>query len=104
DLITAVISRDDPDSIRKLRFDFLDLLFDAVDDVECVLAIAHDDDPANAFPTPVEFSDTAPDIAAEMDVGNIFQIDGRTVFYFEDDVLDVLNLFDVAAAADIILG
>src|SRR5437867_13018650 len=39
-----------------------------------------------------------------MDVANIFQIDGRAVFHFEDDVLDVLNLFDVAAAADIILG
>src|SRR5204863_2529315 len=82
----------------------LDLLFDAVDDVECVLAIAHDDDPANDFATPVEFSNTAPDIAAEMDVANIFQIDGRAVFDFENNVLDVLDLFDVAAATDVVLG
>src|SRR5206468_2438881 len=78
--------------------------FDAVDDVECVLAIAHDDDPANDFATPIEFSNTAPDIAAEMDVANIFQIDRRAVFHFENDVLDVLDLFDVAAATDVILG
>src|SRR5204863_5861321 len=82
----------------------LDLLFDAVDDVECVLAVAHDDNSANDFATPVEFSNTAPDIAAEMDVANIFQIDGRAVFHFENDILDVLDLFDVAAAADVILG
>src|SRR5207248_5604542 len=37
-------------------------------------------------------------------VTNIFQIDGRAVFHFEDDVLDVLDLFDVAAAADVVLG
>src|SRR5439155_5030425 len=59
---------------------------------------------ANDFATPVEFSNTAPDIAAEMDVANIFQIDGRAVFHFEDNVLDVLDLFDVSAATDVVLG
>src|SRR5207249_1225325 len=28
----------------------------------------------------------------------------RAAFHFEDDVLDVLNLFDVAAAANVVLG
>src|SRR5206468_7515128 len=39
-----------------------------------------------------------------MDVADIFQINRRAVFDFEDNILDVFDLFDVAAAADVILG
>src|SRR5438552_18422700 len=39
-----------------------------------------------------------------MDVGNIFQINRRAVFDFENNVLDVLDLFDVAAATNVVLG
>src|SRR5437899_240403 len=39
-----------------------------------------------------------------MDVGDILQVNRRAVFDFEDYVLDVLDLFDVAAATDVVLG
>src|SRR5437764_75403 len=39
-----------------------------------------------------------------MNVSDILQVNWRPVFHFEDDVFDVLNLFDVAAAANVILG
>src|SRR5207253_4861930 len=44
------------------------------------------------------------DIGAKMDVGDILQVNRRAVFDFENNVLDVLDLFDVAAATDAILG
>src|SRR5437660_2699526 len=39
-----------------------------------------------------------------MDVGDILQVVRRAVFDFEHNVLDVLDLFDVAAATDVVLG
>src|SRR5947208_96364 len=43
-------------------------------------------------------------IGSEMIVSDILQVNRCAVFHFEDDVLDVLNLFDVAASANVILG
>src|SRR5439155_551232 len=102
--IAAVIRRDHVHAIRQRSFDFFQLLFYTVDDIERVLAVTHHDDAANDFATPIEFRYTAPDITAEMDVCDIFQINRRAVLDFENNVLDVLDLLDVAAAANVILG
>src|SRR5581483_10260674 len=85
-------------------FDLFDFLFDGIDDGQRVLAVTHHDDAANDFAASVELGHPAPDIAAEMDGRYIFQIDWRAILDFEHDVLDVLDLFDVAAATDVILG
>src|SRR5438132_1009963 len=41
---------------------------------------------------------------AEVNVPDILQVNRRAVLYFEDDVFDVLDLFDVAATANVVLG
>src|SRR5438132_6253546 len=104
DQIAAVIRRDHMHASRQRRLYFLDFLFYGIDDVECVLAVTHHDDAANDFAAAVELSHPTPDVTAEMDVCDIFQINRRAVLDFENNVLDVLDLLDVAAAANVILG
>ena len=58
DQFAAVISRHDAHAFGQRGFDFLHLLFDSVDDVEGVLAVAHDDDAADDFPFAVQFRDS----------------------------------------------
>src|SRR5262249_54100808 len=104
DQIAPVIGRHHADAFRQRGFDFLQLLFYPIDDIERILAITHDDDTTDALAPAVEFGQTAPDVTAEMHHRDIFQINRRPVFDFEDNVLDVLDLFDVSAATDVILG
>ena len=39
-----------------------------------------------------------------MDVSNVLHVNRCSVFHFEDDVFDVLDLFDVAASANVVLS
>ena len=61
-------------------FDLVQFLFDAVDDVERVLAVAHHDDAADHFAFAVQFRDAAPEVAAEMHGADILHIDRRAVY------------------------
>src|SRR5207244_7312320 len=103
DQIAPVVSRHNSHAFGQRRFDLLDFLFDTVDDIERVLAVTHDHDATDSFAASVQFSDAAPDIPAEMHRADVLQINRRAVFDFEDDVLNVLDFFDVAAPADVIL-
>src|SRR5439155_347893 len=89
--VAAIVNGHDAHASRQRRLYFLDFLFYGIDDVERVLAVTHHDDAANDFATPIEFRYTAPDITAEMDVCDIFQINRRAVLDFENNVLDVVN-------------
>src|SRR5947208_7208684 len=102
--VAAIVNRHDAHTGRQRRLDLFNFLFYGVDDVERVLAVTHHHDAANDFAAPIEFGHAAPDVAAMVDVSNILQVNRRAVFDFENDVLDVLNLFDVAATADVVLG
>src|SRR5205823_8178433 len=104
DQIAAIISRHDAHTGWQRRFDLVDFLFDPIDNVECVLAIAHHYDATHGLAFAVQIRDAAPDVTAEMHVGDVFQINWRAVVDFEDNVFDVLDFFDVAAAADEVLG
>src|SRR6266545_2158494 len=104
DQIRAVVGCDDVHALGQRSFDFFQLLFYGVNDVDRILAVAHYDDAANDFAASIQLDHAAPQICAEMDVPHIFQIIRRAVLHFENDVLDVLNFFDVAAAANVILG
>ena len=64
--MAAVVGRDDAHAFGQRRLDFLQLLFDAIDDGERVLAVAHHDDAADDFAFAVQFGDAAPDVRAEM--------------------------------------
>ena len=89
DQFAAVVGRDDAHAFGQRGFDFLQLLLDAVDDVQRVLAVAHDDDAADRFALAVEFRDAAPQVRAEMHGADILHIDRRAVHDLEHDVLDV---------------
>src|SRR5215475_10060464 len=100
--IAAVVNRHDAHTSRQRRLYLFNFLFYRIDDVECVFAVAHHDDAANNLTASVELGHTTPDVAAKVNVSNVLQVNRRPIFYFEDDVLDVLDAFDVAAAANII--
>ena len=102
DQIAAIVGRHDPDPFGQRRFDLLDFLFDAVNDIERVLAVAHHYDSADGFAASVQFGDTTPNVAAEMHSGDVLQINRRPVLDFEDNVLDVLDFLNVATAAHVI--
>ncbi len=91
-------------ALRQRRFDFLDFLFDTIDDVERVLAVTHHHDAADGLAFAVQLRDAAPDVAAEMHGADVLHVNRRAVLHFQDNVFDVLDAFDVAAAADEIFG
>ena len=62
DELGAVVDRDDRDAGRQAGLDLLDPLLDAVDDVEGVLALAHDDDAGDHLAGAVEIGDAAPQV------------------------------------------
>src|SRR5947208_6038703 len=102
--IAAIVNRHNAHPGWQRRLDLFDFLLYGINDIERVLAVTHHDNATNDFATSVEFGHAPPEIGAEMNVADIFQIDRRPVFHLEDDVLDVLNFFDVAAAANVIFG
>ena len=78
DQIGPVVGRDDLDPLGKGRRDVVrDLFLDPFDDIEDVLAEPDDDDAAGDFALAVEFRNTPPDLGAELDLGDVPQIDGR---------------------------
>src|SRR5207249_4963813 len=84
-------------------FDLLDFLFNVVDDVERVLAVAHHDDATDSLTASVQLGHAAPDIPAEMHRADVLHINRRSVLNLEDNVLDVLYFFDVTTPAHVIL-
>src|ERR1043166_1898742 len=104
DQLAPVVGRDQLDSLGKGRFDLLQFLLDSLDDSQGVFAIPHDDDAPDHLAFPVQFRHPAPQIGTEMHSGDIFDENGGSLLRFEGDVLDVLDAFNVAATANVILG
>src|SRR5262249_4933399 len=102
--IAAVISGDHAHTLGQRAFDFFQLAFYPVDDIERVLTVAHDDNAADDFASSIQLGHAASDVTTEMHRCDILYINRRAVLYPEDNVLDVLNLLYVATAADVMLG
>src|SRR5215472_15481610 len=98
----AVVNGHDVHACRQRWLYLFNFLLNCIDDIECVFAVTHNDNAANDLAASVQFGDAASDFATQMDVSDILQINRCAIFYLEDDVLDVLNLFDVATAANVI--
>ncbi len=82
-----------------------DLLLDPLDDVEHVLAEAHDHDAARHLALTVEIGDPAPDLRAHLHIRHVFHEDGCAVLIrAQGDILQIPCAFDVASAADHVLG
>ena len=63
DQLAAVVSRTRFARLRAaMALISVELLFDAIDDVERILAVAHDDDAADDFALAVQFRHAAPDV------------------------------------------
>ena len=73
----AVVRGDDLHSFRQAPFDLLQPFLDRVDDVERVLAVAHDHDAARRFAFAVELGEAAPDVRADADLGDVLDANGR---------------------------
>src|SRR5260370_2873971 len=99
DQLTAIVRRHDAHTGWQRRFNIVDLAFDAVDDVEGVLAIPHHYDSTDDFPVAVQLRYSAPERAAEMHLADVLDVNRRAVFDFEHDVLDVLDAFEITTAA-----
>src|SRR5207249_11072029 len=98
DQLASVVSRHDAHTGWQRRFDLVDFLFDTIDNVERVLAVTHHNDPTNGLALAVQFRDSAPDIAAEMHGAHVLHVNRRAFIYFQHNVFDVGDAFDVAAA------
>src|SRR5438132_1876488 len=104
DQIAAIVGRHDAHASWERGFDLLDFPFYTVDNVERVFAVTHDNNAADGLAFAIQLRDAAPDVAAKMDAADVLHVNRRAVLDFEDNVLDVLDFFDVTAAADEILG
>ena len=85
--------------------EFLQPRFDALDGAQRILAEAHHDDPADRFALAVELTDTAPQLRAEANPGNIAnQHRNALLRRLYRDIFEILQRIDVAGGADHVLG
>jgi len=99
--VGAVVRRDDLDARRQRRLDVSEFPFDAVYDVERVLAVAHHDDAADDFALAVELRDAPPHIRAVRYDAQVLYQDGDAALAGGDrDILYIFERRYVAPAAD----
>ena len=89
----------------QARLKFLDLVLDALGDLQRVLAVPHHHDGADRLAA-VLFQHAAAELAAAADRAELRHADGRALFAIglDDDLLDVADALDPAHAADDELG
>ena len=75
----------------------------AAGDGERVFAVPHHDDTAGDF-VAVLLEDATTKLRAELDDGDVLDVDGSAVDFLDDGVLDVLGVLDPADAADEVLS
>ena len=77
DEVRTVIGCDDLYTWRKRGLDHFDFLLDPFDQIERVLAVAHDHDATNNLSFAVELGDTAPHIRPQSHLADVSHKDGR---------------------------
>ena len=100
DQSSAVIAGDDLDSWRQRSFDLSQLLLDAINHVERVQPIPHDNDAAYglAFAVPLRYAFA--DVRAEGNRTQILDEYGRSVLCHYGHVPQIIQRFQVAEAAN----
>src|SRR5438046_3080026 len=91
----AVIAGNDLDPRRQGSFDLSQLLLDAINHVERVESIAHDDDAANGFAFAVPLSYPVADIGAEGNCSEILDQYWRSVLCHDRHVGQVVQRFEI---------
>ena len=102
--IGAVIDRLDCHALRQGRRDLGQLLLDAVDDMQRVLAVALQGDAADHLALAVEFGDAAALVGAELHARHVAQQHRGAALHLERDLLEILGVAQIAAAAHDIFG
>src|SRR5271166_5686344 len=100
----AIVSGNDANTFRQRGLDLLNLFLNTVNDLERVLPVPHDDDPADGLTLTVEFCDTLSQVRPQMYRADVLQIDRNTFFHLENDILQIADAFDVAASTHEKLG
>lgn len=122
DQFGAVVGGFDEDAGREAVFEFEEPGFGVFDDLVGIGAEAGNDDAADGFADAVVFADAAAHFAADLDGGDVAKEDGSaagggyagvalcgshrgvsTAGHAEDDLTDVFDAAEVAAAADHVL-
>ncbi len=105
DQLRAVVGRDDFDARRQGLPDVFDLLLDALDHLEGVLAVTHHHDAADRVPLSVEVGQPATDLRAYYDASEILDQDRDAILVrTDDDAFDVSDRACIAASAHHVLG
>ncbi len=105
DQVGAVVDRHDLDAGRQARLDLPDLGLDPVDDLQGVFSLAHDHDPGNHLPFPVQVGDPPPDVRPQGHFTDVLDPDrGAGLAGRQDDVFEILQGPGVAPAADHVFG
>ena len=99
-----IVDRNDLDSFGQRLLDLLKLFLYSIDNFECVLAVAHYHNSANGFSYSVQLRYASANIRSQVNVSYLSEINGRSILDFKDDILEVLQAFDVPATSDKELG
>src|SRR5579863_4637284 len=100
DQTAAVICNLEMHTFGQSLFYGLHFFFDSIDDLICILPIAHDDDAANDFTFSVLIEDAEPEISAHLHGAYVFYPDRNALVVGEPDIFEVLFVFDVAQTPD----
>ena len=105
DQVAAVVDRDDLHALRQSFFQSLEFAAHPCDGRQRVFAVAHHHDAAGHLAFTVEFSQAAPQFGAEMNVGQLLEIDRRAVGIHTDrNHLQIAQAPDVAGGAHHVFG
>ena len=105
DQVGSVIGRDDLDALGKSRLEVADLLLDAVQDIEDILAEAHHHDARGHLAPSVQIGQAPPHLGPEAHPRHVAHEDGRSGAVGADgNVLDVFQRPDVAPSPYHVLG
>ena len=92
-------------ALGQAGLDLLQACLDAVDHIERVLALPHDDDAGNDFSGAVQVGNAAPDIGPHHHLSDIANANGRAVFAGgQHGIFEIVFVADVTAAAHHVLG
>src|SRR5580692_5286002 len=100
----TIVGRNDLDPLGQRRLKFLQLFFNARNDVQGVFAVPHDDNPTHHFPFSVEFRYASPKISSEVHPCDILDVNWCSILDLKDNVFDVRWTLNIAVPSNEIFG
>ena len=96
----TVIAGDDLDSRRQRSFDLSQLFFDAVDHVQGIQPVTHDDNAAHRLAFAVPLRNAFADIRTERNCAEVLEQDRSSVLRHHRHVCQIVERLQIAEAAD----